>query len=173
MSVKHLLASAALVTAGLSTITPAYAGSDPYVGEIMLVGYTFCPRGTVEANGQLLPISQNTALFSLYGTTYGGDGRTSFGLPDLRGRTVIHNGHGPGLSNRQIGRRGGSETNMLNFKQMPASAHTGDVQTSTDTQGTPNPLVAGNRAIQAQNNMQPYLALKYCVALVGVYPSRS
>ncbi len=79
----------------------------------MLVGYTFCPRGWMDADGRLLPISQNTALFSLYGTTFGGDGRTTFGLPDLRGRVPMQTGSGPGLSPRQMGQSGGSETNTL------------------------------------------------------------
>jgi microcystin-dependent protein len=87
----------------MSITTPARASADPFIGEIMMVGYTFCPRGWAEANGQLLAISQNTALFSLYGTTYGGDGRTTFALPDLRGRAPVHTGERNRLGERREG----------------------------------------------------------------------
>ena len=97
--------------------------SEPFYGEITMFGGNFAPGGFAFADGQLLSISSNTALFSLYGTTYGGDGRTTFGLPDLRGRVSMHPGSGPGLSRRKLGEKGGSETNSLNVNQMPAHSH--------------------------------------------------
>ncbi|MDQ2088327.1 phage tail protein [Marimonas arenosa] len=103
--------------------TRAEAGTDAYIGELMLVGYNFCPRATLEAAGQLLAISQNTALFSLLGTTFGGDGRTTFGLPDLRGRTAIGYGAGPGLGNYSWGQRGGAESFTMATQQMPSHNH--------------------------------------------------
>jgi microcystin-dependent protein len=93
----------------LQGIFPSRNGAEPFIGEIMLVGWNFETRGFAFCNGQLLPISQNQALFALLGTLYGGDGRTNFALPDLRGRVPVHFGHGPGLSNRFIGQRAGSE----------------------------------------------------------------
>lgn len=104
------------------TFTTSYA-QDRYIGEILLVGFTFCPRNSVEAAGQLLPIAQNSPLFSLYGTTYGGDGRTTFALPDLRGRAVIGQGRGPGLTNRQQGQVGGAENVSLSVSQLPPHTH--------------------------------------------------
>ncbi len=101
-----ILASAAMVAGA----TPAHAGTDAYLGEIMLVGFTYCPRSTTEADGQLLPISKYSALFSLYGTTYGGDGRTTFALPDLRGRAPMHLGKGPRVADDRQDQSGGVET---------------------------------------------------------------
>lgn len=97
--------------------------SEPFIAEIRIFAGNFAPRGWAFCNGQLLPISQNTALFSILGTTYGGDGRTSFGLPDLRGRVAMHQGTGPGLTNRRLGERGGSETTVLTQAQLPAHTH--------------------------------------------------
>jgi microcystin-dependent protein len=97
--------------------------SEPFIGQISLFGFNFAPRGWAHCNGQILQISQNTALFSLLGTTYGGDGRTTFGLPDLRGRVPIHPGQGTGLSNYAWGQRGGAENIPLNVQQMPAHNH--------------------------------------------------
>ncbi len=222
---NKLYASVAALTAltGVTIATPANAGPNEYIGEITWVGFTFCPRGTTEANGQLLAISQNDALFSLYGTIYGGDGRTTFGLPDLRGRVPIHTGQGPGLSNRQIGSKSGSETNTMSVSEMPSHTHTatststssstttlrassatgnvasptnnvladgrtariyrsgveadvdmdpssiGGTSTTTNTTTT----VANTGGNQSQNNMQPYLAIRACVNLVGIYPTRN
>jgi hypothetical protein len=100
------------------------SATDPFLGEIMTVGFTFCPRGWAELDGQLLDISTHTALFSLLGTTYGGDGRTTFALPDLRGRTAVHEGQGPGLSNWPLGLRRGVEEVTLTEAQMPSHSHT-------------------------------------------------
>ena len=97
---------------------------DPYLGEIMQVGFNFAPRGWAFCDGQLLPIASNSALFSLLGTTYGGDGRTTFGLPDLRGRTAVHPGNAPGLTNRIWGERGGQETHVLTVAELPSHNHT-------------------------------------------------
>lgn len=96
---------------------------EPFLGQIMIVGFNFAPRGWAMCDGQLLPISQNTALFSLLGTTYGGDGRTSFGLPDLRGRSPLHVGNGPGLTNRSWGQRVGKETHTLQITEIPSHTH--------------------------------------------------
>ncbi|MCB0375623.1 MAG: phage tail protein [Sinomicrobium sp.] len=96
---------------------------EEFIGTIKAFAFNFAPRGWAQCNGQLLPISQNTALFSLIGTTYGGDGKTTFALPDLRGRTSLHEGMGPGLSNRALGSKGGTETNTLTVSEMPAHTH--------------------------------------------------
>jgi len=108
----------------LQGVFPARNSSNPLLAEIMLFAGNFAPRGWAFCDGQLLPIVQNAALFSLLGTTYGGDGRTTFALPDLRGRTAIHPGTGAGLSTRRLGERGGSETNTLTIMQMPVHNHT-------------------------------------------------
>lgn len=120
---KMIMLAAAPATMLAATATPASAGTDEYLGEVMLVGYTFCPRGSIEAAGQLLPINQYQALFSLYGTTFGGDGRTSFGLPDLRGRTPIGYGSQPGLSPVAWGQKGGIETVTLTVNNLPTHSH--------------------------------------------------
>lgn len=105
-------------------LNPRPADAEPFIGEIRIFAGTFAPRGWAFCNGQFLPIAQNSALFSLLGTTYGGDGRTSFGLPDLRGRVTIHAGLGPGLTNYRLGQRGGSEKNTLSVTNLPAHNHT-------------------------------------------------
>ena len=109
-----------ILMAGLST--PA-AGQEAFLGEIRWVGFNFAPRGWAECNGQLMAISQNTALFSLLGTTYGGNGQTTFALPDLRGRVMVHTGMGPGLSNRDLGEVGGAEAHTLSVTELPAHDH--------------------------------------------------
>ncbi len=175
--------------------------STPFIGQIYLVGYNFAQRGFALAQGQLLSISQNQALFSLYGTFYGGDGRTTFALPDLRGRCALGMGSGPGLTPRQIGQKGGTETNTATIANMPSHNHmiqgtnqignlTGpgtDYLAKTEGlagqprlyhDGPPNQQM-GPDAIthtgggQPMNNMQPFLVLNYEVALQGVYPSRN
>lgn len=108
----------------LQGIYPSRNGPEPFIGEIMLFGGNFPPRGWAYCDGQLLSISQNSALFSLLGTIYGGDGRTTFALPDLRGRVPIHQGQGPGLTPRLLGSKGGTETNVLTIDQLPAHNHT-------------------------------------------------
>lgn len=178
--------------------------SEPFVGQIMPVGFSFAPRGWALCDGQLLPISQNDALFSLLGTTYGGDGRTTFALPDLRGRVAVHAGHGPGLADRPLGQRGGAEQVALVATQMPSHTHTitstvrvvddtgnqrdpggaylaraNDGESNyTDAKDTTGTLAGvGSTAettggSQPHENMPPYLVVNWCIALVGVYPSR-
>jgi len=153
---KTTIAAAALTTLTMTAAPAAHAGQDEYIGEIITVGFNFCPRGTLEANGQLLSISQNTALFSLLGTIYGGDGRTTFALPDLRGRTMIGAGQGAGLSLRQIGQTGGMEDHSTN-NPVPVDRGGGDVMGDSTT----------------GENMPPYLAVKHCVVTQGIYPPRS
>ena len=168
---------------------------EPFIGQIMMFGGNFAPRGWAFCDGQLLPISQNTALFSLLGTTYGGDGRTTFALPDLRGRTPIHSGHGPGLSDYRQGSKGGQETVTLTVNQMPSHNHvvkanldegTSDEVENNYLSNSSTPLYSssadGNLNTssvvhtgggQAHSNMQPYLAIQYVIALQGIFPSRS
>ncbi|MFT7532533.1 MAG: microcystin-dependent protein [Gammaproteobacteria bacterium] len=193
-TLRYSLAAASIALASL-TSPSTHAQSDPYLGEIMAFGATFCPRGWAEANGQILPISPYSALYSLYGTTYGGDGRTSMGLPDLRGRVPIHMGQGPGLSDRRDGSRGGSESVTLTPNHMGQHNHTlhatSDVADTTDADTSGAVLAQANiytyadsdaemaRSItksggfQSHNNMPPYQVVRYCVALVGTYPSRN
>lgn len=201
MKIKNLILSTALATAGLSTSLPAYAGTDVYMGEITMVGFTYCPRGYAEANGALLDIAQYNALFSLLGTTYGGDGRRTFGLPNLQSRTPIGMGTGAGLPNYPQGSMGGSPTNTMTVAQMPSHTHraglktkniaadavdpTGrvfaDTQTNIYASGPANGNFMDESTVQlnpagggqAQNNMQPYIAMKYCIATQGIYPSRN
>lgn len=168
--------------------------SEPFIGQITLFAGNFAPRSWAFCDGQLLPISQNQALFSILGTTYGGDGRTTFALPDLRGRVPIHAGQGPGLSPMQLGQRAGSETNTLSVQQLPSHSHplnskeegnsdspvgtfiAGDGSnsfgSSADKQmsSTAVGAVGGNQPV---NNMQPYLAVNYIIALFGIFPSRN
>jgi microcystin-dependent protein len=142
------------------------SGADPFIGEVGLFANNFAPRGWAFCDGQLLSIAQHTALFSLLGTTYGGDGRTTFGLPDLRGRTAIGEGTGPGLTPRTLGSKTGVENVTLTEAQMPSHAHTLPLPPSSDMTGS----TGGN---QPHTNMQPSLALNYIIALVGTFPSRS
>lgn len=174
--------------------------SEPFLGEVKLVGWNFAARGYALCDGQLLPISQNTALFSLLGTIYGGDGRTTFALPDLRGRVAMHFGRGPGLSDRRIGAKGGRENYVLTAAQMPSHTHTailhaelgapnqanpqGNMLGLSNIYATPN--AAQNRAMgsesivvnstggnQPNDNMQPFLVMNYQIALLGLFPSRN
>lgn len=182
--------------AGGAWVAPAQA-QEAYLGEVRMFATTFCPRGFADANGQLLPIAQNEALFSLLGTNYGGDGRTTFGLPDLRGRVAMHTGTGPGLTNRPIGAKGGSETTTMNVNNMPSHSHSLNVRSSDGT--VPEPVgnliadagredIYGTGAVEGSmdanaigasgagqpiNNMQPYQVMRYCVVMQGIYPSRN
>ena len=152
---KFALAAALAGALMAGTAPAAHAGMDEYLGEIITAGFNFCPRGTLEADGRLLPIAQNTALFSLLGTQYGGDGRTTFALPDLRGRTIIGAGQGPGLTARRQGERGGTE-----YESMGP-----DLAVDSET-GVPGSAPAGT-------NMPPYLVLKQCIVTQGIFPSRN
>jgi microcystin-dependent protein len=168
--------------------------ADPFLGEIILFGGNFAPSGWAFCNGQLLSISQNTALFSLLGTTYGGDGMSTFALPNLQGRAPIHAGQGPGLSPYLQGQSGGTESVTLDQRTMPAHSHAarGVNAAATATSPTNNAVgvksalyVAPDSATaackslasagggQPHNNLQPYLALNYIIALQGIFPSRS
>ena len=172
--------------------------SDPFIGQIILVGFNFPPRGYARCEGQILSIAQNTALFSLLGTTYGGNGQTTFALPDLRGRAPIHFGQGPGLSNRSLGEVSGTESVTLTLNQMPTHNHLLNCHSEDGNQGNPNPHVLAtsgaapppysNQAPDAKmastsidpaggsqphDNMPPFLALNYCIALEGIFPSRN
>jgi len=167
--------------------------SEPFLGQIILVGFNFAPQGWALCNGQILSIAQNTALFSLLGTTYGGNGQTTFGLPDLRGRVPVSAGQGPGLSNYDLGEVAGQETVTLNVTQMPAHIHgLAGVQTDPSTQKPGNAYLANGNAYSASTpdavmgqqsiqptgnnlpheNRPPYLTLNYCIALNGLYPTR-
>jgi microcystin-dependent protein len=173
--------------------------ADPFVAEIRIFPFNFAPKGWAWCDGQLLPISQNTALFSLLGTTYGGDGKSNFALPDLQGRAPMHPGQGPGLSLHDLGETGGSETVTLLESEIPAHAHTWQASNAEGIAQSPvaNLLAGGVGGIsmyappgtpltqlidtalapaggdQPHNNMQPYLTFYFCIAMQGVYPPRT
>ena len=195
---KKLILAAATLAGACLLPGVAQAQAVPYVGQIMATGANFCPRGWTEAHGQLLPISQNDALFSLYGTIYGGDGRTTFGIPDLRGRMLTNHGQGNGLTEHRIGQKFGADTVTLTVSNLPSHTHGFGVSisepntpqvnnatlatfTSRPAYATPTNLTASlaNQTIshtggnQSINIQQPYIVLKWCVALFGVYPSRT
>lgn len=172
--------------------------SDPFVAEIRIFTGNFAPRGWALCNGQLLPISQNTALFSLLGTTYGGDGKSTFRLPDLQQRFPLHPGQGPGLSNRVLGESAGEAAVTLQTSELPGHGH-GLKAALSPTTGTPasdlmlSPVNGGAAVYKAlsnpqamapqtlspeggglpHNNRHPYLALTFIIALQGVFPPRS
>ncbi len=172
--------------------------SDPFVAEIRVFGFNFAPTGWAQCNGQLLPISQNTALFSLLGTTYGGDGQTTFALPNLQGRVPMHHGQGQGLTERFLGETGGSTAVTLLQTEIPAHTHGLRVSSTGGESNDPAPDQAltgasgggmynpahtptAPLAFQAlgmtgvgypHNNMQPYRVVNFCIALQGIYPAR-
>jgi len=170
--------------------------ADPFVAEIRIFPFNFAPKGWAFCDGQLLPISQNTALFSLLGTTYGGNGKSNFALPNVQGRSPMHPGQGPGLSLHDLGETGGSETVALLLSEIPFHNHavnaaSGDPAESNNPQGnamsranlnvytnsltltqmSPNALVPVGGSLP-HNNLQPYLTLNFCIALQGVFPPR-
>ena len=171
---------------------------EPFIGEIRMVGFNYAPVGWALANGALLPISEYSALYALYGTTYGGDGRQTFALPDLRGRAPINFGTGPGLPTYAIGQAGGAPAVTLHESQMPAHKHavnavggrgsansadpighlwaqasSGQIYSDAASTGEMNGNATSNTGgSQPHENMPPYLAINFCVALVGVWPSR-
>ena len=165
--------------------------SEPFLAEIRMVGFNFAPRGWAFCDGQILPINQNQSLYSLLGTTYGGDGRTTFALPDLRGRVPIHVSSG-----RRLGSKSGEETHTLSANEMPTHKHAFQASSATATTNTasgsylsdsaPNEIYNNTDSVnmhagaifnvgggQAHNNMQPYLAVNFCIALQGLFPSRN
>jgi microcystin-dependent protein len=172
--------------------------AEPFLAEIRIMSFGFPPKGWALCNGQLLPINQNQALFSLLGTTYGGDGKSNFALPNMQGNAPMHPGQGPGLSLHDLGETGGSETVSLLESEIPSHSHNlrADVVDLADTnvpspaaslalssggtlyQGTANTQMDGQMLApaggdQPHNNMQPYLTLNFCIALQGVYPPRT
>lgn len=194
----------AVGTASLSWSAPVMAqATQPYLGEIILMPTNFCPRGYTAAAGQILAISTNTALFSLLGTTYGGNGVTTFNLPDLRGRMGISLGQGPGLQNYTQGQIGGSEQVTLTLPNLPIHSHTGVFETSTSnandnksfrnafavtadnqyTNSTNLDVTMNSETITVQGAgdvtstvapmMSPFLVTRYCIATAGVFPSRN
>lgn len=173
--------------------------SDAFIGEIYMAGFNFAPRNFAFCNGQILSITQNTALFSLLGTTYGGNGQTTFALPDLRGRVPMHFGQGPGLSNRVQGEVSGTETVTLITNQLPSHIHSLNAVTDAGDTSVPTGALLGNTGAldkeykgsggtpttmgataigatggnQPHANMQPYLVLNFYICLSGIFPSRN
>ena len=176
--------------------------SSPFLAEIRIFGFNFAPRGWAFCAGQLMPISQNTALFSLLGTTYGGDGRSTFGLPNLQGAAPVNFGQGPGLSQYYLGQSGGESAVTLLQSEMPSHTHVAQCSAAAGTTNTPanncwatarvgrqaenkysaspgsSPLMSSGAisvagASQPHNNMPPYLTLNFCIALSGIFPARS
>ncbi|MBN8944997.1 MAG: phage tail protein [Rhizobiales bacterium] len=175
--------------------------ADPFVAEIRIFPFNFAPRGWAWCDGQLLPLSQNTALFSLLGTTYGGNGKSNFALPDLQGRTPMHPGQGPGLSLHDLGETGGSDTVSLLESEIPMHSHSMMAANLPADQGAPTPTRSLARSVNAfayvagspqpalvpmsdqmlapaggdqpHNNLQPYLTCYFCIALQGVFPPRT
>jgi microcystin-dependent protein len=172
--------------------------SEPFIGQMCAFGFNFAPRNWAMCNGQILSIAQNTALFSLLGTTYGGNGQTTFALPDLRGRVGIHFGQGPGLSPYALGQVGGSETETLTINNLPGHTHTfapkcvdGDASftiptghvlanTAANIYAAPagtDVMAGGNTGIaggsQPFQSLPPYLAINWCICLNGIFPSRN
>jgi len=173
--------------------------ADPFVAEIRIFPFNFAPRGWAWCDGQIMPLSQNTALFSLLGTTYGGDGKSTFALPDLQGRAPMHPGQGPGLSLHDLGETGGSETVTLLESEIPVHSHLvqskgspppansgipdpsttfarsngGAAYTAPANLGAMNPsMIAPAGGDQPHNNLMPYLTFYFCIALQGVFPAR-
>lgn len=179
---------------------------EPFIGQIIMFGGNFAPRGWALCDGQLLAISQNQALFSILGTIYGGDGRSTFALPDLRGRVPMHAGSGPGLTSRALGAKGGEETNTLSVNEIPSHNHSPRMHAERSLANEGNPennmlaVVAGQGVTQiyatfdpnenilmsdqsitssnigggqAHNNVQPFQAVNFIIALTGTFPSRN
>jgi microcystin-dependent protein len=170
--------------------------AEPFLGEIRMFGFNFAPAGWAQANGQLLSIQQNTALFALIGTQFGGDGMHTFALPDLRGRVAIHEGQGPGLTDHTLGEAGGTETITLTTAQMPNHTHQLEASsvraTTKDPAGAvlanaktaiyapaPNETAMNGAAIGHAGSSQPvgvaspFLTLNFCIALQGIFPSQN
>lgn len=191
------------LSAGLA-IAPdrAEADTEPYLGDIMIVGFNFCPRSWAKAEGQILAINSNQSLFALLGTTYGGDGRTTFALPDLRGRVAIGQGNGPGLTSHTAGQRGGSEAKTMTESTMASHGHAvnannldgdkpgpgGKLLAAAPTGGTGNEtiysiaaptvtmaaaMIGDTGGSGAINTQDPYLSLVHCIAMQGLFPPRN
>ena len=169
--------------------------SEFFIGQVSMYGFDFPPKGWAMCNGQLLAINQNQALFSLLGTTYGGNGVQTFGLPDLRGRTPLHFGNGAGLTPRTQGERSGEENHTLLTQEVPPHTHALNASKDAGSSfipnnnfiananlpiaatGTPVAMIAGGignaGGSQAHTNIQPYLVINFCIALTGIFPSRN
>jgi microcystin-dependent protein len=200
-SVSFIASAAATALAVVMSCSSPAQASDPFLGQIETFGFNFAPRGWLLCDGQLLSISQNTALFSLMGTTFGGDGRTTFGIPDLRGRVAKHVGTGPGLTPVTWGQRGGAEYTVITVNNMPAHNHLATLHaTSTDGNQTEpdghilagdpredqysnaTPDVTMNAVAVTTDNAgagqqvairNPYIGIYHCIATVGIFPSRN
>ncbi|WP_270732140.1 phage tail protein [Shimia sp. Alg240-R146] len=211
---KKIITLLFAATTAVAATAPIAQADEPFIGEIRSFGFNFCPRDWAPLNGQLLAISGNDALFSLLGTIYGGDGRTTFALPELRGRIPVGNGSGPGLTPRTEGLRAGTETELVQVSNMPSHTHqpagtvsaqlvaSSEAPTTNDPNGNYLPTSAGNFYastpgtiqdmatgsvsvdISAEHvantggsqpviNIAPTLVTNYCIALFGIYPSRS
>ena len=195
------LRTASLGLVAASSLTSAASAQD-YLGTIIQVGFTFCPLGTISAEGQLLAINQNQSLYSLFGTTYGGDGRTTFALPDLRGRSPMSQGTGPGLPTYTLGQRGGAETRPLTLANLPAHSHAvnannldgdkagpgGKLLAAAPTGGTGNETIYSNQPPTVQmsaemistagsgqsfSTLDPAIVIRYCVVTQGLFPPRN
>ena len=173
----------------------SYGQQEGFIGEVKMFAGNFAPRGWAFCEGQLLPISEYQSLYAIIGTTYGGDGRTTFALPDLRGRVAIHPGTGPGLSTKRLGQQGGAETVTLNTGQLPNHSH--QLKTTTDQANSKNPtnatlatskteIYSNNTASinmqdiigktggnQPHENMPPYTSINFIICLQGIFPSRN
>lgn len=187
-----------VLAASTAGTADARAETEPFLSELMLSGTTFCPKGFARADGQLLPINQNQALFSLLGTMYGGNGQTTFALPDLRGRVPIGDGAAAGLSNYQLGQIGGSESLTLTAANLPAHNHpVNATSAAADRPGPANKFLANDAndfnkysfgppdvvmapgmisaagGSQPVSHRSPYLAMTWCIAVQGIFPSRN
>lgn len=196
---KNLLFTCTLLICGVFSPALKAQGSEPFLGQIAFVPYTFAPNGWAECNGQILPIAQNQALFSLLGTTYGGNGTTNFALPDMRGRVLIHNGQSASSGTAYtLGEVGGVEGVTLTVTQMPAHSHSVNAVTAEGNQNVPTGSLPANTKVldkeysdaatdtvmksnmigntggnQPHENRQPYLTLKCIIALNGIFPSHN
>ena len=202
MRMKMIMA-AAMLAGGIAMTAETADAQEKYIAEVFLFGGNFCPRGSVKADGQLMAISQYSAVFSLVGTMYGGDGRTTFGIPDLRGRAPVSAGTGPGMNTYPLGAKYGNETTTLNVLNLPSHSHTGHVVAGTTAPDQPSPTghaladyttpganaytSAGPAEAMAAGTVQtdntgggqsfsiqgPRLTMQYCFVMEGLYPSRS
>lgn len=200
MFIRKSFVAAALVVMAAPAAVHAQA-TEPYIAEVIIVPYNFCPRGYAETNGQLLGIFQNSALFSLIGTTYGGNGQTTFALPDLRGRTIMNFGTGPGLTTRVIGEQSGATSVTLTTANLPPHTHTAAMRATVEVANSSDPvgktiattvngkrfysttapnvdMRAGDITVSATGQgtaiqkTSPSLAIRHCIALEGVFPPR-
>ena len=197
LNIMKKLFSLAIIGFSMISQTANAQATEPFIGQIAFVPYNFVPRNWAACDGQLLPIAQNTALFSLLGTTYGGNGQTTFALPDMRGRSLVDDGQGPGLQNYVIGENGGQESVTLLTTQIPAHNHlinavtadgnesspTGNLPANTKvldkeySSASPNTnmkttMVGNTGGSQPHENRSPFVVLKCIIALQGIFPSR-